>query len=293
MTKRITVLLLVVFMVMLAACRSEGAEQSPVPSASEPPASGSPIDGEPSDTPGTTPEESPVVTGPDYIFADINDNFFEKEYSLEGANEKITGELYIAVPEITISEYQENADMINEYFENMKEKYREGFEYELTLVAEDEELYGHSANRFMDLSFSTEYNKDGIVSFMITVVSYQGGAHDNIAIMSETFDLSNGTRITADNLFTVSEEEYTTRIKQYILAEMDKNVEKGDAMYFDNYHELLDATYDKEAFVLTEDSLHVYFQVYDLAPFAAGLIQFDIPYEYLKDILNPQYGLIE
>jgi hypothetical protein len=54
---------------------------------------------------------------------------------------------------------------------------------------------------------------------------------------------------------------------------------------------LMEQTYDKESFVLTDNSFRVYFQIYDLAPFAGGSFQFDIPYDYLADILNPQYGI--
>lgn len=279
--------------IMLAACKSDVTELSPTPSASEPHASESekPTPEDPTDTPTPTPEESPVSPGSETSLAEINDNVFDKEYSLEGSGEEIVGELYISVPEIEIEEYQYNADMINEYFELLKENYREEFEYELSLLTE-EELSGHGARRYLDLSFSTEYNRDGIISFMIFVETYQGGAHGNMTILSETFNLRDGTRVTADNLFTVGEEEYTSRIKQYILEVMDKNVESGQAMYFDNYHELVEATYDKEAFVLTEDSLLVYFQVYDLAPYAAGVIQFHIPYEYLEDILIQSYGFV-
>lgn len=292
MIRKISILLIIVLIAMLGACKFDVPDLSPTPSVTEPPVSETPMDGDPTETPTSSPEETPISPEPDYLFAEIKDTVFEKEYNLEGTNEEIVGELYIAIPEIALDEYQENAERINEYFEMLKDKYREDFEYDLTMLAE-EDLYGHGARRLLDLAFSTEYNKDGIVSFLFTVASYQGGAHGNVAIMSETFDLRDGTRITADTLFTADEEEYTSRIKQYILAEMDDNAKNNDSLYFDNYAELLEATYDKEAFVLTEDSLHVYFQVYDLAPYAGGSIQFDIPYEYLKDILNPRYGLVQ
>ena len=246
--------------IMLAACKSDVTELSPTPSASEPHASESekPTPEDPTVTPTPTPEESPVSPGSETSLAEINDNVFDKEYSLEGSGEEIVGELYISVPEIEIEEYQYNADMINEYFELLKENYREEFEYESR--CSPRRSSPGTARRYLDLSFSTEYNRDGIISFMIFVETYQGGAHGNMTILSETFNLRDGTRVTADNLFTVGEEEYTSRIKQYILEVMDKNVESGQAMYFDNYHELVEATYDKEAFVLTEDSLLVYFR---------------------------------
>jgi hypothetical protein len=284
---KISVLLLISLFLILSACKTDEGEATPSPSDTEPPVTEAPATDEPTTSPtDTTTSPSPSAER-DKTMAIVQDNVIEKEYTIERADEDIVGHLYIAVPEISHEEYAESAEMLNEYFDSLKEKYREGFESELDELA-DEELYGFGARRSMELSFITKYNKDGIVSFYITVASYQGGAHGSIAIMSETFDLKEGTRITADTLFIADEQTYTTRIKDYILAEMDERAQDDHSPYYENYPELLEATYNKENFVLTEDGLRVYFQVYDLAPYAGGSIQFDIPYSEIADILNPE-----
>jgi hypothetical protein len=278
---------LMVLLFMFSACKTE--EQ--IPSVS-PEVSPSPAQETSTPSPSQSVSAEPSAFPADGDAAKVEDNALEKQYALEGVNENIKGDLYVSVPEITSEDYPENAAMINDYFENLKEKYRDGFESELNDLSTDENVTGPAASgRFLDVSFQTEYNRNGIISFFITEGSYQGGAHDSTAIKSETFDLRNGVRIAADNLFTVEESEYTRLIKDYIIREMDRNAQKEEMPYFENYKELVESTYNKEAFVLTENGLRVYFQIYDLAPYVAGPIQFEIPYDYLKDFLNPEYGI--
>ena len=286
--KRLSIVIITVLILILGACKPNEAEVTPSPSNTDPPVTETPTIEKPTPSPPDITDDPSPSADIDKPKAIVNDNVIEKEYSIEGTSEDIVGHLFIAVPEIAHDEYTESAEMINEYFASLKEKYREGFEIELDSLV-DEDLYGFGARRSLELSFITKYNKDGIVSFYISVTSYQGGAHDSMEIMSETFDLSEGTRITADTLFTADEKEYTARIKEYILSEMNERAQEEYSPYYDNYADLLEATYNKESFVLTENGLRVYFQVYDLAPYAGGSIQFDIPYANIADILNPEY----
>lgn len=286
--RRISAIIFIILILMFAACKADEDLVTPTPSDTGTPVSEAPTVEEPTASPSESPEEPSPSDDLDKQQVIVQDNVTEKEYNVEGASEDIVGRLYIAVPVVEHDEYTENSQMINEYFDSLKERYRQSFEAELDSLV-GEELYGFGAQRSLDMSFINTYNKDGIVSFYITIATYMGGAHDNIALMSETFDLKEGTRITSDTLFISDEQTYTTRIKEYILAEMDKRSQDEQSPYYENYPELLEATYNKESFVLTEEGLRAYFQIYDLAPYAAGSIQFDIPYGEIADILNPKY----
>jgi hypothetical protein len=283
----IAVVLTVLF---LCSCAKEQSV-SPEPSGSPEPASPSvPAD---SASPSQTPSESPDPEGPaeEAGAALVEDDVFEKDYELEVDDGRIfRGELYISVPEISSEEYPDNAGKINEHYQGRKDNFREGFEAEL------EEFAGYEMSGWgmlpisLDVSYKTEYNRDGIISFSFAISSYTGGAHDMITIDSETFDLREGTRICADDLFTVGEEVYAPRIKEKILGQMDEQAESGDAPYYENYAELVEETFNKESFILTEKGLCYYFQIYDIAPYAGGSFRFTIPYEELSDILDPKYG---
>jgi hypothetical protein len=43
-----------------------------------------------------------------------------------------------------------------------------------------------------------------------------------------------------------------------------------------------------QGFTVTKDGLEIYFDPYEIAPYAAGFPAFDIPYSELSDILDTQ-----
>jgi hypothetical protein len=49
-------------------------------------------------------------------------------------------------------------------------------------------------------------------------------------------------------------------------------------MYFENYSQLVNETFKANNYYLTKDGVVIYFQQYDIAPYAAGLPTFLIPY---------------
>ena len=57
-----------------------------------------------------------------------------------------------------------------------------------------------------------------------------------------------------------------------------------DNMYFSTEDGVLDDCFDDTQFVITESGITVFFQEYDIAPFAAGAQMFDIPYNELIEL---------
>jgi len=289
--KKYYLFLIIILIFTLSSCRKETAA-SPEPSGIEPSVSPSgttkPADLSPSPS---VPSESPEVPRENGTAA-VEENVFEKNYELDRINDKkVKGELFISVPEISSEEYPQAAESISKYFNELKESHRDRFEAELEELTGRDEIGGESLPRYLDMSFRTEYNHGCIISFSFATGSYTGGAHDMTVLGSETFDLRDGSRITLDDLFTVDEETYSRRIKDNILEQMDEQAKDESSPFYENYAELMEHTFNKESFVLTEDGLCIYFQIYDLAPYAGGAFRFVIPYETLADILDPQYGI--
>jgi hypothetical protein len=52
-------------------------------------------------------------------------------------------------------------------------------------------------------------------------------------------------------------------------------------IYFDDYKKLIVENFNPQSFIITPDSLDFYYQQYDIAPYASGIIVFSIPYEDL------------
>lgn len=286
--RKLAAVILIIFSMLLVSCTdnkiSPSPDQSEIPDRTQPP------------TPSSQPSpEDPELPEPEPGGSSVEENILTREYLIDGEKVAVQGNLYISLPAIESEDYPENATLISDYFESLIHKTEDNFLTELNAVNDPGNEYGsETVSRYIDVAYITEYNRNNILSFYITTVSYSGGAHDIITLGSETFDISKGVRIVSDNLFSVAKEEYSLRIKDRIIKEIESQNEGGNASgiyYYDNYIDLVDLTYDPESFVLTENGLKVYFQVYDLAPFAAGTISFTIPYGDLEDIWNTEYPM--
>ncbi|MBQ4578168.1 MAG: DUF3298 domain-containing protein [Clostridia bacterium] len=131
---------------------------------------------------------------------------------------------------------------------------------------------------------------DGVtLSVLREIYENTGGAHPLITYQSETFDVASQGRLLLGDLFTVAEEEYLPRLRDMMVARMDQLETEGVVLYYDFAREQLTELLDPMDFALTEDSLLLFFDVYALAPYAAGPQQFYLPLTDLADILKPQY----
>lgn len=131
---------------------------------------------------------------------------------------------------------------------------------------------------------------DGVtLSVLREVYENFGGAHPMITYRAENFDVASQGRLLLSDLFTVSEEDYSPRLRDMILAQMDQKETESGVLYFDYAREQLMTLLDPMDFALTEDSLLIFYNEYALAPHAAGLQHFYLPLSDLSDIVKPQY----
>lgn len=124
----------------------------------------------------------------------------------------------------------------------------------------------------------------------ITVVwdvsSYTQGAHGNLDIVTYSYALPEGTPITMPELFTdlgtalnlMSEAAFTRLSRTLGDMLVDDMLRGGTSPDADNF----------SSFALIPGAIRIYFQPYQVAPWAAGPQRVDIPLEELEDA-GPQY----
>ena len=133
-------------------------------------------------------------------------------------------------------------------------------------------------------SFRESLRDDIYISFVRTHDTYTGGPHPNQLQSSETFRISDGARVTCYELFSADEGLWRPVVVQTI---RDQMAERGWDNYYEEYTiEALDAIFQPEQFYLTEEGIVWYFQNYDLAPYAAGIQEFTVPYGVLQEMLS-------
>jgi hypothetical protein len=94
-----------------------------------------------------------------------------------------------------------------------------------------------------------------------------------------TYDLQTGQKIRLQDLFRPGQNWRRLIIEQIMLI-ADKRMSE-DPVYFDNYRELIVKNFNENSFYLTPAGVVIYYQQYEVGPYAIGIVEFEIPYSDL------------
>jgi|LSQX01.3.fsa_nt_gb hypothetical protein len=190
----------------------------------------------------------------------------------------------IQYPVFTSNNYKKSLVIVNEYYKNRALAYQKYCRTKLYQMAVEQYLEdienGYPVRVFGAYDvYEITYNKVCILSLYFDRYEYTGGAHGNTIRTSQTWNLDKGQMIKLSEIF-----ECLFDYKNYIINEVIKQIEKNPDLYFDNYEELVKQTFDPNSFYCTPKGVVVYFQQYDIAPYASGIREFLLPYnKCIKD----------
>ena len=141
-------------------------------------------------------------------------------------------------------------------------------------------------NKFVaNVDFDVKKNSDNILSILIKYYKYAGGAHGYYENVAYNIDIRNGKFLTLDDLFK-EDIDYKNVINEEIriqIEELIKSDEQNKGVYEFKSIE------DKQKFYIQDDNLVVYFDLYDIAPYAAGIPEFMINVNKIDHILKSEY----
>lgn len=130
------------------------------------------------------------------------------------------------------------------------------------------------------LHYEVTYNKNCYLSLFRDRYEFTGGAHGNTVRYSDTWSLKTGGILTMAQIFS-SYSGYQKRILEQILRQADQKMKYQPGVLFENYRKLIVQYFNEENFYLTPSGLAVYYQQYEIAPYASGIIVFTIPYKVM------------
>lgn len=125
--------------------------------------------------------------------------------------------------------------------------------------------------------FNVTYNQNCVLSLYFGQYEYTGGAHGMTIRSSDTWDLQRSRKMELKDLFAVKQ-NYNEYVIAQINQQIAEDIASGDDMYFEDYPHLVVNNFKPNNFYLTEDGAVFYYQHYDIAPYAAGIRTFLIPY---------------
>ncbi len=195
---------------------------------------------------------------------------FKKDYALDYA--EVSGTLEFKIPQLTMRSVEAgkiNEDIL-EYFEEKLDDMDE-------MVEDDRDLWAEAT---LNIGYELTYLNDDKICLLLTGYEYNGDAAHGIPFRKPLiYNLENGERMEAEDLFAVSEDEFG---RAFIAAFEKRMAESPDDYWTDAMDYVKEeASFDNEDFYLTENGVVFYFEPYVLAAYAYGYIEGEVSYDSL------------
>ena len=163
-----------------------------------------------------------------------------------------------------------------------------------------EEMVGEMGDRpeimqlYEDVNIRLLEETDRYVTYTVAIDTYYGGAHGSHIFYGATFRKTDGRRFGADAVRTPSDFEEADGwhqllkegVRSYFSAQADVSTDeqlKGILLGVDNVNFIPSPQY---AYYFTKDGVCFVYQQYEIAPYAAGLPSFTIPYADIRPYLT-------
>lgn len=188
----------------------------------------------------------------------------------------------IKYPHFNSDAYHTLTNKLNNYYRtkavmyqrtNIMQLYQEAMvDYEYS-IANDYPVHEYEAI----VEYTVTYNKNCVLSLYFDQYEYTGGAHGNTVRTSDTWNLAQSKYADLSDFFP-GKSNYKEFIIESIINQIKQQVKDNTTMVFDDYPKLVAENFKTNNFYLTEEGVVIYFQQYDIAPYASGILTFVIPY---------------
>lgn len=205
-------------------------------------------------------------------FEMLNDNY----YSLYATNQ------YFLADEKNTLRYPELADALMQ----LKEQKEQNFDMATESLLDSQQFMIETESYPIDLTDYTEcrvLRADNVLfSFIETNENYYGGAHGMYSVAGYAFDVDTGKNLSFTDI-VVDE----TKIRDRIAEKLDE--EYGD-IFFDDIYTLIDQyDFNSLCWSISYFDVTLYFNPYDLGPYASGSQQVVFPFSEYADLFDEKY----
>lgn len=128
-------------------------------------------------------------------------------------------------------------------------------------------------------------NNSDIISFYIDYYQFTGGAHGMTTRFAYNIDKSTGKEVKLKDIFKEGFE-----YKDIINKEINRQISKDPDRYFPGKDGFVGISED-QSFYIKNNTLIIYFGLYEIAPYASGISEFIIPNNLLEE--NFKYDKIK
>ncbi|NLB41877.1 MAG: DUF3298 and DUF4163 domain-containing protein [Clostridiales bacterium] len=122
----------------------------------------------------------------------------------------------------------------------------------------------------------TEYDlhllKPKLLSLTMNVYQFTGGAHGFTVKKAYNYNLKTGKELGYQDIFKDCD------YKSVIIARVSEEIRRDPEIYFDDALDTVKNFTDDQPFYITKEGIVVYYGLYEIAPYAAGIREFLIPF---------------
>lgn len=179
-------------------------------------------------------------------------------------------------------------DQLNQLFESLAAQAKKTGEQNAADLApvliQFPEMQGPSARVQTWFDYRIKYNQNDLLSLVFLEYQFAGGAHGSTIQSGYTFDLNTGKQQSLADQF-LPNVDYISVISKEVKRQIEA---RGltDALF-----EPFTKIRPDQGYYLTDQGLVVFFQQYEIMPYAAGIQEFTIDYRDLQGMLkNPALG---
>lgn len=206
-----------------------------------------------------------------------------KQISIKNMDSKIKSEIDIIYPQINNLNNKSIESQINNDIKKIIDSSKNTFLKNIDKTQSNSDL---GVNNGLTINYKIHYmdkNKVSILSDMSTY--FLGAAHPNNELISFNYDLKTGKKIELKDLFK-SNSNYLKTLSDYCI----KNLSKKVASYDDDSTWVKNGASPKsdnfKTFTVTQNSLTIHFQTYQVASYAEGPQEVKIPFSVIKNIMK-------
>lgn len=194
---------------------------------------------------------------------------------------------------VSIEENEAAGQTIMAEFAKRKKGFEEGLELEETLeLASENPVVDGSIYYYEEYWYTLERNDGRVLSFSAMWDIYEGGAHGQYMKYGVNFDAGTGKLLTIADI-AKDKDAFREICVQEMLRQCEDLKAQGvlfeEEMITPSLKEVLEGKMEGEEWYFTENGIRFISNVYEIAPYAAGNIDFDIPYEMMEEELKEEY----
>lgn len=141
------------------------------------------------------------------------------------------------------------------------------------------------SNFVADASYKIKKNTPNLVSLIIDYYKYSGGAHGYYEYVPYNIDMRNGKIFGLKDIFN-DNVDYKTIINNEISNQIKVISKKEESLnqIYDFY-----SIKDNQKFYIEDGNIVIFFDLYEIAPYAAGIPEFSINTNKYTDIIKKEY----